>query len=253
VTEPAGNGANRPDHYSYTHYANQDVAEGFDALRFGGPIGQYLLAQQEQFLTGVLGPQRLRRVLDVGTGTGRAAIGLARAGAAVAGIDASAEMLEVARRRASAAGVRVQFQRGDAHALPFEDRSFDVVVSLRVLMHTPDWQRCLAECCRVSRWRVVVDFPSALSFAAVQSGVRAAARRLGRPVEAYRVLSPAEVARVFGAHGFRVRTVDRQFALPIALHKRIGSLAFTRGAERLLGAVGVSRLIGSPVTMVAER
>ena len=38
------------DHYSYSHYASRDVAEGFDALRFGGPIGQYLLECQQSLL-----------------------------------------------------------------------------------------------------------------------------------------------------------------------------------------------------------
>ena len=68
-------------HYSYAHYADRDVAEGFDALRFSGPIGRYLLESQEALLLDALTPPRGRTVLDVGTGTGRAAIGLARAGA----------------------------------------------------------------------------------------------------------------------------------------------------------------------------
>ena len=40
------------------------------------------------------------------------------------------------------------------------DRSFDLAVSLRVLMHTPDWRQCVAELCRVARRRVIVDFPA---------------------------------------------------------------------------------------------
>jgi len=88
------------DHYSYAHYANRQVAEGFDALRFSGPIGQLLLDTQEALLLNALAPMAGRRVLDVGTGTGRAAIGLAKAGATVTGVDASNEMLEVARIRA---------------------------------------------------------------------------------------------------------------------------------------------------------
>ena len=47
--------------------------------------------------------------------------------------------------------------------------------------------------------------------------------------------------------------VRRQFVLPIALHKRIGRRGFTEGVERGLAAVGLSRLLGSPVTMVGER
>ncbi|MEO6222110.1 MAG: class I SAM-dependent methyltransferase, partial [Vicinamibacterales bacterium] len=150
-------------HYSYTHYASKEVAAGFDQLRFSGPIGEYLLETQESLLmdairplatgTGV-GPLAGASVLDVGTGTGRAAIGLARAGATVVGVDASSEMLEVARERATAAGAAVTFDVGDAHALPFPAGHFDGAVSLRVLMHTPDWSRCVGELCRVARRRV---------------------------------------------------------------------------------------------------
>lgn len=249
-------------HYSYTHYASKDVAAGFDNLRFSGPIGEYLLATQESLLMEAFAPLGAGRpeaplagcsVLDVGTGTGRAAIGLARAGATVVGVDASSEMLDVARERATAAGVAVTFDVGDAHALPFLDRHFDGAVSLRVLMHTPDWSRCVGELCRVSRRRVVVDFPSLSSLAAVESGVRHLRRAAGRPVEAYRVMSERSVVAAFEANGYRVVRVHRQFVLPIALHKAVGSLGVTRGIERALQAVGLLWLAGSPVTMVAER
>lgn len=249
-------------HYSYTHYASRDVAAGFDQLRFSGPIGEFLLETQEALLldafrplavVDVAGPLAGARLLDVGTGTGRAAIGLARAGASVVGVDASSEMLEVARERAAAAGVTVTCDVGDAHALPFPAAHFDGAVSLRVLMHTPDWARCVGELCRVSRRRVVVDFPSMSSLAAVESVARHLRRALGRPVEAYRVMSERSVAAAFAAHGYRVVQVHRQFVLPIALHKSIGSLAFTRTVERMLAAVGLLWLAGSPVTMVAER
>src|SRR5215469_10641398 len=115
-------------HYSYAHYANQDVAEGFDALRFGGPIGRYLLETQQALLLDAIAPPAGRKVLDVGTGTGRAALALAAAGAVVVGVDASAEMLAVARQRASDRSLNVRFEVADAHAIPFQDRSVDVAV-----------------------------------------------------------------------------------------------------------------------------
>ena len=241
------------DHYSYTHYADADVAETFDALRFGGPVGQYLLDCQERVLLTACSPVRGRRVLDVGTGTGRAAIGLAKAGATVLAVDASDQMLAVARSRAASAGVIIELSHGDAHALECADRSVDVAVSFRVIMHTPDWQRCIAELCRVSRWRVVVDFPALGSVAALESAARRLGRSLGLRTEAYRVLAERDVERAFQANGFRVVSVDRQFVLPIALHKAVGSMRFTRAAEHALSAVGLLRLLGSPVTMVAER
>ncbi len=238
-------------HYSYAVYADPAMAERFDAMRFSGPIGTLLAEVQEQVLAEFLGEIRGRSVLDVGTGTGRAALALAARGATVRGVDASAEMLAVARRRADAAGLDIEFTTGDAHALPMEDRSVDASVSLRVLMHTPGWEQCVAELCRVTRSQIVVDFPSAMSVAALQS----LARRWGlaRDREAYRVFRTRTIAAAFEARGFRITRVHRQFVLPIAVHKTIRSRAFTRAIESTLAAVGMLRLFGSPVTVLAER
>jgi 2-polyprenyl-3-methyl-5-hydroxy-6-metoxy-1,4-benzoquinol methylase len=241
------------DHYSYRVYADPAMAERFDAMRFSGPIGTLLAESQDAVIAGFLGPLQGRTVLDVGTGTGRAAIGLARRGARVTGVDASPEMLRVARRRAAEAGLEAVFDVGDAHRLAFPDRAFDAAVSLRVLMHTPDWRQCLSELCRVAGERVVFDYPAALSAAALQAVTRRLAASLGRPVEAYRVLRASDVTRTVEACGFRVDRAHRQFVLPIALHKAIGSRAFTVTVERMLAAVGLLRLLGSPVTVVAVR
>lgn len=247
----------RTDHYSYSVYADPAMAEGFDGLRFSGPIGEMLARTQEAVIAGFLDPLPGRTILDVGTGTGRAALALARRGARVTGVDASAEMLAVARRRAAETGVEVAFEQGDAHGLVYADRAFDAIVCLRVLMHTPDWRMSLAELCRVAAGRVVFDYPALRSAAALQ----AAARRLasiagaarGSGVEAYRVFSDRAVRSALREHGFRIAGVHRQFVLPIALHKRVNSAAFTNGVEGRLAALGLRRLLGSPVTIVAER
>ena len=240
-------------HYAYTHYANREVAEGFDALRFGGPIGRYLLEAQQALLLGATAPTAGRRVLDVGTGTGRAALALAAAGARVTGVDASREMLGIARARAAEQGLTPTFEVADAHALPFANRSVDAAICFRLLMHVEDWRRCVSELCRVSRWRVVLDFPARASFAALESLARRAAAAAGRTTEAYVVLAERDVRAELASGGFRVTAVHRQFVLPIAFHKTIGSLGVTTTLETGLSAFGLRRLLGSPVTMVAER
>ena len=241
------------DHYSYTHYARPDVAEGFDALRFSGAVGRHLLEEQAALLAGALAPLPGRRIADVGTGTGRAALGLAGLGATVMGFDASAEMLGVARQRALAAGHSLPVAVADAHALPMEDRSVDATVCLRVLMHAIDWERCLGELCRIARWRVVFDYPSAASAARIESALRQRRQRRGHPVEAYRVFNEHEVTHALARHGFRVVETHKQFVLPIALHKKVGAFGLTRRIEQGLRAVGLLRVFGSPVTIVAER
>jgi ubiquinone/menaquinone biosynthesis C-methylase UbiE len=244
----------KDSHYSYSVYADPRTAEQFDAARFGGPIGALVADAQERFLVSALAPLEGLAVLDVGTGTGRAAVLLAGSGARVTGVDASAEMLAVATRRAgSVSSPSIAFARGDAHALAFSNRSFDAAVCLRVIMHTPGWRRVVAELCRVSRRQVVLDYPALASAAALQAVTRRAAALAGRRVEAYRVFSDRAIREVLASHGFRIVRVERQFVLPIALHKAIGSRSFTTRVERSLAAVGLLGLFGSPVTVVAER
>ena len=241
------------EHYSYTVYADETTARTFDARRFGGPIGALVAEEQARVLLELVGSTRDQTILDVGTGTARAALLMARGGARVTAVDASEEMLAIARRRAADEHLSIQFLRGDAHRLEFDDRAFDVATSLRVLMHAPDWRRCVAELCRVADKLVVVDYPSATSFALLEAVARRVTYACGARTEPYRVLSGSAVARALRLGGFQIRSVHRQFFLPIALHKAIGSTRFTIQSRKLSSRLGLLRLFGSPVTVVAER
>lgn len=242
-----------PDHYSYTVYADPQTARTFDDRRFGGPIGELVAETQAAVVLRMAGDIRGRSVLDVGTGTGRAAILLAKAGGAVTGVDASEQMLAVARDRARAAGRTITFIQRDAHTLEFGDRSFDLSVSLRVLMHSPRWREALSELCRVSSRCVIFDYPSSRSAARLQSVTRRIAARLGARTEPYRVFPDGDIAAALAAFGFQVRELHRQFVLPIALHKAIGSRRLTTTVEAGLERAGLLGRFGSPVTVVAER
>ena len=93
-------------------------------------------------------------VLDVATGTAAVAIELARQkDCFVVGIDQSAEMLEVGRRRVALAGAarKIRLQEGDARSLPFEDRQFDALTFTYLLRYVEDPAATLAELARVVR------------------------------------------------------------------------------------------------------
>jgi len=90
-------------------------------------------------------------LLDVACGTGNATIPAARAGARVTGLDFSPELLEIARERGSDAMVEVEWIEGDAQELPFEDASFDRVISTFGHMFAPDHRRTADEMLRVCR------------------------------------------------------------------------------------------------------
>jgi len=90
-------------------------------------------------------------VLDVAAGTGNASIPAARAGARVVACDLSPALLDAGRRLAADAGVTVDWQQGDAEALPFADASFDVVMSSVGVMFAPHHEAAADELVRVAR------------------------------------------------------------------------------------------------------
>ena len=90
-------------------------------------------------------------VLDVATGTGNAAIRAAQAGSKVVGLDLTPELFDDARRREALAGVSVEWIEGDAQALPFDDDSFDRVLSTFGVMFASRHDVAAAELVRTCR------------------------------------------------------------------------------------------------------
>jgi SAM-dependent methyltransferase len=88
-------------------------------------------------------------VLDVACGSGNATLPAAKAGARVTGLDFAPGLLEIARERAADAMVEIDFIEGDAQQLPFDDASFDRVVSTFGHMFAPDHRRTADEMKRV--------------------------------------------------------------------------------------------------------
>jgi len=92
-----------------------------------------------------------QRVLDVACGNGNASLAAARRFCEVVGIDYVPMLLDEARERAKAEGLPVDFREGDAEDLPFEDASFDVVLSTLGVMFAPNQQKAAAELLRVCK------------------------------------------------------------------------------------------------------
>ena len=115
-----------------------------------GQVAKVIEAAAEEFIA------RLRlkpgaRVLDVACGSGNLSIPAARAGAVVTGVDIAPNLLEQARARAASEGLTIQFDEGDAEALPYPDAAFDEVVSMYGAMFAPRPELVAAELVRVCR------------------------------------------------------------------------------------------------------
>jgi len=240
-------------HYSYREYARREIAEGFDELRFGGPIGGYLKEYQEEQLERWVPNTAERTILDIGAGTGRTAIPMAMAGARVTAADASDEMLRVARKRAEANELDIDFQVCDVMNLPFAERQFDTVLIFRVLMHVTDWKKAVAEICRCCGDEIIFDYPPRRALAALLVPWRWFRGLWDSSVQKFRLFSHGQLKREFARHGFRFEEVERLWFLPIAVHKKIGKLGFTKGIENFFRILGLRRLFGAPITVRARR
>ena len=91
------------------------------------------------------------RVLDVAAGTGNASIPAAETGASVTASDLTPELLEAGRARAESAGLELEWVEADAENLPFDQGSFDVVISAIGAMFAPHHQQAADELVRVCR------------------------------------------------------------------------------------------------------
>lgn len=91
------------------------------------------------------------RVLDVAAGTGNAAIPAAETGASVVASDLCPELLEHGRALAAERGVELEWREANAHALPFGDNEFDVVMSCIGVMFAPFHQQAAGELVRVTK------------------------------------------------------------------------------------------------------
>ncbi len=91
------------------------------------------------------------RVLDVGAGSGNAAIPAALAGAHVVASDLTPELFDAGRAAAAECGAELEWQQADAEALPYGDGEFDTVMSCVGVMFAPHHQRSADELVRVCR------------------------------------------------------------------------------------------------------
>jgi SAM-dependent methyltransferase len=91
------------------------------------------------------------RVLDVAAGTGNASIPAAESGASVTASDLTPELLEAGRSQAESSGLELEWVEADAENLPFDDESFDVVMSSIGAMFAPHHQEVADELVRVCR------------------------------------------------------------------------------------------------------
>jgi ubiquinone/menaquinone biosynthesis C-methylase UbiE/uncharacterized protein YbaR (Trm112 family) len=186
-------------------FFDQDSADDFGITRPRGAPPLYAWLLHEKFRRSVMGLEQVlpgATALTVCGGSGVDAEFLARAGARVILSDISLGVVLQARERARRFGLDLTLVVADAEALPFQDRSIDVVYVHDGLHHLEQPALGLAEMARVSRRAVSVSEPAAarITAAAVGLGVAEAQEEAGNRV---RRLTLDEIETELSFHGFQ--------------------------------------------------
>jgi ubiquinone/menaquinone biosynthesis C-methylase UbiE len=169
------------------------ITKAYKGLGMEGPIARWYARNTACFraefvaLAGRIAQQLQpgARVLEVAPGPGFLAIELAKRGCNVTGLDISRAFVAIGAENAARAGVTVDFRRGDAAALPFEDDSFDFIVCRAAFKNFSDPAGALAEMHRTLRGNgkaLIVDMRRDASDEAIAETV--AEMRLG-PISAF--------------------------------------------------------------------
>lgn len=194
-----------------------------------------------------------RSVLDVCCGTGRAIKSMLDLGLDAHGIDISAELVELG---VSEIGVpRERFSVGDATALPFADKQFDISCILGALHHTARPQAIIAEMLRISRLGIVVSDEGNRLF----GGVKSVLKSMGIFDPLYRMIfrrPPRESRREFFSDGdgptfvFSVEEIIPQIK---AVFPAMKTLTFYRWGKIQTCAFWYPRLFAKQVVVVARK
>jgi SAM-dependent methyltransferase len=136
------------------------------------------------------------RILDVATGTGWSARNVARTGAAVTAVDISEDLLSAARGLSTHIRPAIEFRLADVERLPFDDGTFDGVISTFGVMFAVDQERAAAELARVCRTGGRLVLATWAPDGAVAEFFRIMARHSGLPPAPSSPLAWGEPARV---------------------------------------------------------
>lgn len=221
--------------------------------RFRGSVGRWFLELQSRLTLACLeglGPGAT--LLDVGGGHAQVTPALVESGyqVTVAGSAPSCGRRLEPWIRAR----KCRFDVTDLQSLPYKKHAFDAVICYRILAHSVNWTGLVAELCRVSRDRVIVDYPARRSVNLLSQALFELKRSVeGGSTRRFALYGRREMAETFERSGFRVTAEHPQFLMPMALYRLTGSAALGQALETPARALGMTQWFGSPVILRADR
>ncbi len=221
------------------------------AGRFAGKTGTWMLDVQERITLEFLKSAGVKTILDVGGGHGQLARPLCRDGYDVTVISSSRACLH--RIEDIVSSGKCKFDIGNVVALPYPDRSFDAVISFRLVMHCDHWPKLIAELCRVARKVVIIDYPTSQSVNSIAPALFGAKKKFEKNTRQWRLFRHEEITGEFAKNGYRIANRTGQFFFPMVLHRVLKMKPVSAALEAISRTLGLNKRWGSPVIVSLTR
>lgn len=241
--------------YAQTDENAPDIHSSTDAYanRFSGALGAWLLDVQKAATTILINSSNTREVLDVGGGHAQNVETVLQAGGKLTVLGSDSSCSTRLKPYLTKEGTGVVFREGNLTDIPFDDNSFDLTISYRILAHIGNWNMLIQELCRVSRNSVLIDYPVWHSSNIMSKFTFNLKKSLEGNTRPYRVYHEREILTAFAAQGYELKAKIPQFFWPMAFHRLHRSPTMAKSMESIPKALGLTQLLGSPVIAHFER
>jgi len=251
-SELAANGTINAEHKGREDWPDCDVHSSSDeyAKRFHGSVGEFFLDRQAKLLRKALPFGHGFTALDVGGGHGQLVSVLKDSGAATT-ILGSAPVCEHRVKQYVEQGI-CSFKAGNFYNLPFPDKSFDVVICFRQIAHVEDPNKLIQELCRVSKNRVIIDYPPLCSFNVFYPVLYPLKQWIEKSTRTFNIFRKSQLKKEFRQEGFHIIRCEHQFFVPMGVHRLFQSGTLSTAIEMAFMYIGLTNLFGSPVVLTLE-
>ena len=231
--------------------ADIETASADYAARFSGAAGKYFLDKQAAITLDFLRDQPQARILDVGGGHAQLAVPLVdeRYEVTVTGSDDSCRL----RLDQQIAPEKFTYLTCDSLALPFENRSFDVVMAFRLLPHVTRWRELIAELCRVADKAVIFDYPDRRSTNILYEQFFGMKKKMEGNTRPFTLFSRSQITAELQRNGYCRPVFKPEFLLPMVIHRKVDNRKFSALIEYFFQLTGMTGLFGSPIIFRSDR
>lgn len=236
-------------HLSWT--CDEHTSSGAYATRFEGPTGQMLLNRQAEIVTQFAQPIHNSSILEVGAGHAQLASPLIYEGSIYSAFGSSEKAFSQLQKLEKSINLPINYQTGSLEHFPFEDQSFDTVISVRSMAHVPNWEIFLLELMRVAKEKVIIDFTPKQN-PRIQKLMLRLKSKAEIGTRDYTMHSLEEIQNFIKNTPFRLIRVENEFILPMVMH-RIFHKPIFYGVEHIFQKLKLTQKIGAPTIALLER